>query len=358
MYYDTDPDLARRIRCTLNCLLFGPFVAFCCLRTNWLCRPACLLLLLIATLPTSFAGDLVKYKTHLTEVCQQVDSKLERVIYIDDVGFWPEDPNGAQEIPLILGLDNKVELLAIGTETDGSNKSLVETLVSKANRSTPVLTGSDLENFIISEALKMRCSPTGKKLFIAIGGEWSILKKAIDADSEIAQYISVVGIGGYNIGRDSDGMVIPPINQNTKHLNYTAIDENQDINTVVTIQDIKLEGKPKSPNFRSAYKAESDPYNKAGLDNWYDTHFKTTDSGAYVDTSTWGTSSIPGHQGDNHTFPEEAAALNGAEVSGGSKLRIADFFTVAYIAFTNSDIFSKAIMYPKLQTALARLPRK
>ncbi len=165
---------------------------------------------------------------------------LPKVFYIDDVAdslrpdspFRNLDPNGVQEIPIVIGWRNIgfYDFVAFGNDSDDDinlDTSFTQNLLSLAGESSLIVkTGGDLENEIISQALDLTCS--GELLNIVVGGPWNVVEDAIDRSNciepnsistqfpngvgipnciatPINELIKVIGIGGTNVESNNQG---------------------------------------------------------------------------------------------------------------------------------------------------------
>lgn len=271
-----------------------------------------------------------------------------RVLYMDDGGVPNDDPNGVQDLAIVLGWADEVDLLAIGsTSWNEGSAAFLEQIVSEAGSTIPVLTEEPFIVRLIEEARSMAVCDTAR-LHVAIGGEWFKLQKALERAPDIAPYIRVAGIAGWNIRPDATPEGVP-------REAYDAIVAAIGEDAIFRIDD-KNDGAPELPDFRDAYEVEPG-YSVADLDAFYDTNLRPL------------LSRIPDPSNPALNISEESSfyishtrLLNLGQGEGdgqnGSKLRIADFLTIAYIAWGEDpsvDIFDKDHMYPRIAAGLATL---
>lgn len=156
---------------------------------------------------------------------------LPKVLYIDDVAdsrsdTIEADPNGVQEIPILIGWKKLgfYDLVSIGVDGDDFTQfdtQFVQNLVNLSGDTTTVITGIALENEIISQAHSMNCP--NQRLNIVLGGPWNVVEDAIDrakcitpndqdmtpiancTPNPIENKIKVIGIGGSNVVSDVYG---------------------------------------------------------------------------------------------------------------------------------------------------------
>ncbi|MEM6995916.1 MAG: hypothetical protein AAF721_35725 [Myxococcota bacterium] len=273
---------------------------------------------------------------------------LPRVVYMDDGGVPNDDPNGVQDLAIVLGWRDQVELLAIGsTSWNAGSAAFLQGLVEEAGASIPVLTDQVFVDTIISEARAMAVCD-GRKLNIAIGGEWFKVMYALQQAPDIAPLIHVAGLGGHNIRTDTTPEGIP---RDAYDYIVAQVGE-QDIFRI----DDQGDAPPGVPDFRDAYEVEPG-YSVADLDAFYDANLRPL------------LQRIPDPQNPAINIADEASFyishtrflnLHQGEGDGtnGSKVRIADFLTVAHVIWGDAadfDIFDKDDVYPEIASGLATL---
>jgi len=275
-----------------------------------------------------------------------------RVIYLDDGGVPNDDPNGVQDLAIVLGWADQIDLIAIGSTSwnDGSAEFL-QSIVDEAGSDVPVLTEQTLIDTIIDEARATEALEgcPDDKLHVAIGGEWFKLATALTQAPDIADRIALAAIGGWNIRIAQTPEGIPRDAHDTivAHLgeaNIFRIDDKDEVG-------------PGEPDFRDAYEVEPG-YSVADLDAFYDDNLRPL------------LVRIPDPSNPALNITEESSYyishtrllnLNQGEGDGsnGSKLRIADFLTVAHVIWgpeDGFDIFDKDDVYPQIAAGLASLP--
>lgn len=275
-----------------------------------------------------------------------------RVIYLDDGGVPNDDPNGVQDLAIVLGWTDWVDLIAIGsTSWNEGSAQFLEGIVSEAGSSVPVLTEQALVDTIIDEARATEALEgcPDDRLHVAVGGEWFKVAAALTQAPDIADRIAVAGIGGWNIrtAQTPEGIPRDAYDTVVAHLGEANIFRVDD-------KDEVPEGQP---DFRDAYEVEPG-YSVAVLDGFYDTNLRplleriADPSNPSLNISDEASYYI------SHT---RLLNLNQGEGDGtnGSKLRIADFLTVAHVIWGDDptiDIFDKDDVYPEIAAGLATLP--
>lgn len=274
---------------------------------------------------------------------------LARVIYMDDGGVPNDDPNGVQDLAIVLGWEERVELIAIGsTSWNPGSAAFLQSIVDEAGSTVPVLTEDAFINTIIAEARAMEVCD-GKQLNVAIGGEWFKLATALQTAPDIAPWLHVAGIAGWNIRTASTPEGIP-------RDAYDTIVAHVGEQNIFRIDD-KNDRAPHLPDFRDAYEVEPG-YSVADLDGFYDNHLRPL------------LQQIPDPSDGALTISDESSfyishtrLLNHGQGEGdgvnASKLRIADFLTLAHVIWRDDptfDIFDKDQVYPEIAAGLATLP--
>jgi len=108
--------------------------------------------------------------------------------------MW-QDPNGLQELPIIVGLHNyKVNLVAMGTNsTKPGSYDLFDDIMSRSvhYNNIPLLGQNEISDKIIDE---VKCVPSGEFLHVSLGGEYFELADALDTEPSIASKIKAYGL--------------------------------------------------------------------------------------------------------------------------------------------------------------------
>ncbi len=274
---------------------------------------------------------------------------LPRVIYLDDGGVPNDDPNGVQDLAIVLGWADRIDLLAVGsTSWNAGSADFLRGIVAEAGSDVPVLTEAVLVDTIIEQARAMERCPDAK-LHVAVGGEWFKVAAALTQAPDIAPRIALAAIGGWNIrtAQTPEGIPRDAYDTIVSHLgegNIFRVDDKDEVG-------------PGEPDFRDAYEVEPG-YSVATLDAFYDDNLgpllqRITDPSNPALNITEESSFYVSHT--------RLLNLNQGEGDGvnGSKLRIADFLTVAHVIWLDDptfDIFDKDQVYPEIAAGLSTLP--
>lgn len=318
----------------------------------------------------------IPYKKYLIPV-----SKTTNLFYIDDVDDSRQsginaDPNGVQELPIVVGWKNlgHYNLVGIGAEDSGGvdgnsyNTAFIQSLLTLMGDDTPVTTDGDLRDAIIDRALALGSS--GNRLVIAIGGPREIILDAINyaantLQTPINDRIRVVGIQACLSGPPASGN--PP----TNCPDYTV---GPAIESAVGQENyhIIIDGTPSSapPSFRWFYTPNAPHI--SNLNSWYQTHYHQTAVGQYfrdnvsngykLDEQNIVLNAITELNFTNSFNPP--CANNKCPISQVLPLsnrhifRGADFTSVAY-SIWGGDIWSTEFetrMYTEIEAGLATLP--
>jgi len=89
-------------------------------------------------------------------------SPLAPVVYMDDTGVRNSDPNGVQDLAIVLGWSNKINLVALGvTRNDDASFFLVRDIVNQSGVQVDIFNKQFLVNKIISTARDVKdCTNT------------------------------------------------------------------------------------------------------------------------------------------------------------------------------------------------------
>lgn len=169
----------------------------------------------------------LQYHDHLIPIktdpiCKKLGSingkTFERVVYIDDVGVRDEDPNGVQDLVVVMALAKKrfadwgIDLRGVGTTStkEGSNQVIhdivddnwqglkVRERVLWDDHHNIIPDLHPLRDFIIEEALAMKNVCGNHKLIVASGAPLVVLDEAIKRRPEIKDYIKVIALQAWN----------------------------------------------------------------------------------------------------------------------------------------------------------------
>jgi len=269
-------------------------------------------------------------------------SPLAPVVYMDDTGVRNSDPNGVQDLAIVLGWSNKINLVALGvTRNDDASFFLVRDIVNQSGVQVDIFNKQFLVNKIISTARDVK-DCTNTKLTVSIGGEWHKLATALRQAPDIADHIRAIGIGGPNVANvyDSEG---------NKRAAYNYI-----VSAIGGSNVVRIDDKPAVPNLRMAYEARGS-YTVNYLDQFYNDNIRPALSGIRDNANISITDS-------NQYYITHTRLLNLGQGEGdgrnGSKLRIADFLTVAEVIWggqANFNIFNKDDVYPEIALGLRRI---
>lgn len=325
----------------------------------------CLLIPLSSLGQTKF----IQYKKYLIPIsmgCEGV-SELEHVFYIDDVNDSRQpgveaDPNGVQELPILIGWANMGKYKLVGFGADGNesttyNTAFVASLVSMAGGNIPVKTGGSLEDEIISQALVFQgCS--SRKLQVAVGGPWHVVADAIlkaeNAGTPIDDLIYFVGIGGSNVTFSNNRIKRYEGNRTADEYIYHKLG-NENV--------YQIDGGPSLPSFRWFFNPELT--HVGNRNSWYQTHYHQSVIGRYFRDNV-----SNGFRLDEQNMVLNGCTEYGIEAACDNKhslstvpvqfrrtFRGADFTALAYIIW-GDDIWSNEFetrMYSEIEAGLATL---
>jgi len=299
-------------------------------------------LFIVASLATSVGAQtkFVEYKKYLIPI--NID-KTPNVYYIDDVDDSRQttidaDPNGVQELPIVVGWKNLGHYNLVGVGADGKDgvsfdASFTQKLLGFMQESTPVFTGRALRDSIIEKALALG-SPSNR-LVIAIGGPREIVLEAIVRSNSIGtpiqDLIRVIGIQACRstpITNCPNPSVGRAIRAAVGTANYHII----------------VDSTTQAPSFRWFYLANSFFPHVGNRNAWYRTHFHQSKVGRYFRDSV----------SNGTTLDEEVRSI-----TNGLPMKIADFTALAYLIW-GEDIWSTEFetrMYTELEAGLATLPK-
>lgn len=270
-------------------------------------------------------------------------SVLQPLYYMDDLGVPGEDPNGVQDLSIVLGWADRINLLGIGsTSLIPESEVLINRIVEVSRREVDVYWGDAGPARIIELAHRVRDECTDETLVVSVGGEWFKLLFALRDDPSIVEHIRVIGIGGSNI-RDAG---TPEGNKRE------AYDE---IVSILGAERIQVIGdQPDIPNFRQVYEVTG-TYSVAVIDAFYDANF-----GPFLGQVTDPDGRRLNDEGDYYI--ERVRSLNFGQGEGderrGAKVRIADFLTIALVLWgddPNVDVFDKDDIYPLIAEGLVSI---
>lgn len=333
-------------------------------------RAALLILIsafLVGASPVNAQSQFIKYKKYLIPI--SVD-KTVNLYYIDDVDDSRQsginaDPNGVQELPIVVGWKNAGHYNLVGVGASGPNgvsynTSFTQNLLSLMGESTPVYTGTALRDSIIEKALSLG-SP-GSRVVIAIGGPREIILDALQhADSIGTPINNLIGVVGIQACRNGTSVTNCP-NPSVGPAIQSAIGQE---NYHIVVDDGSPAPGRQPPSFRWFY---SPTLGHVGNRNsWYQTHYHQSVIGRYFRDNV----------SNGYKLDEQNMVLNGcteynisaacgnknplSRVPSGLRrtLRAADFTALAYVIW-GDDIWSSEFetrMYSELETGLATLPK-
>jgi len=277
---------------------------------------------------------------------------LPSVIYFDDAGVENADPNGLQELPIVMGLHRqKVNLLAIATRlTNLASRNLFNDIVaSSKHHDVDIIVPSAIAQRIVDES---KCILPGRFLYVAIGGEWYEMEEALKLDASISERIVAIG---WQVANGDSGR---------KQASYDKVRELLS-ERAVAIDTLDMHGNPvlsggypQSQYFSSGHKSlktfhvfrQSTDYSAINLDDFYNSHlqpilgdFADNQNRNITDESEW--------------YIREAVNLNRQPGSPGpgtatkTKLRVADFLTIAYV-LDKSKMFNTQAMRELIEEAV------
>lgn len=309
----------------------------------------------------------IKYKKYLIPV--NVDRTIN-LYYIDDVDDSRQantdaDPNGVQELPIVIGwknigLYNLVGVGADGNPDDYFNTSFTQYLLSLMDDNTPVYTGTELRDSIINKALEF--GSLSNRLVIAIGGPREVVLDAIEHANSIGtpinNLIRVVGIQACLNGP-------PPPNTDppTNCKDYTV---GPAIRAALGSDNyhIIVDGRS-APSFRWFYSPTL--AHVGNRNSWYQIHYHQSVIGRYFRDN-----SVNGYRLDRQNMVLNGCTEYGIELACGNKnslstvpsskrrvFRAADFTALAYAVWGN-EIWSTEFqtrMYSELEAGLNTLPK-
>jgi len=313
----------------------------------------------------------IQYKKYLIPI--NVD-KTVNLYYIDDVDDSRQngigaDPNGVQELPIVVGWNNVGHYNLVGVGADGPNgvsynTSFTQSLLTLMGESTPVYTGSTLRDSLIEKALSLGSG--SNRLVIAVGGPREVILDAIQHANSIGtpinNLIRVVGIqacGTTPVTNCPNTSVGPAIKSAVGQENYHII----------------VDGS-QAPSFRWFYNPTLT--HVGNRNSWYQTHYHQSVIGRYFRDNV----------SNGYKLDEQNVVLNGITEYGADGLeyvngvyypecannkcplgqvpsslrrtfRIADFTALAYVIW-GEDIWSNEFetqMYSELEAGLATLPK-
>ena len=274
---------------------------------------------------------------------------LPKVIYFDDVGVQPEDPNGIQEIPIVMGLHKwKINLLAVGTNSNKSGTAphsyqLLKDITARSqHQDIAIIDRQDIAEKIVNEA---NCLDPNQFLYVALGGEWFELMDALLLDESIASRIIAIGIEVSN-GNEN------PTKQNAFNFVQSklgdraiAIDHlNENLEPTGQIQ--YFSDHPQSLRIFHTFR-NSTIYRAEDFDAIYDSQIKGILTNITDNSDRDITAS---HQ----YYIRHSRILNnslGAGTRTNTKLRLADYLTVAYI-FDKDNLFDTVKMHRLIERAV------
>lgn len=292
--------------------------------------------------------------------CSDVKSNRTNMIYIDDLSptftasesyndtvNGHNDPNGVQDMVLVLALakehSNKINLLGVGStnrDSHGHNNLLLRRMVGALLPNIQVWKEQEIASKIKAYA---RCpnSKPSNRLVVAMGGEWVKLSKALNMDTDttnnnIKYRIFATALGGHNIA--SNPSYYDGVNPSSAKSNAVA-----KLGQCVTWW---VGGSSASNSFRnvfSPFEGES-TYDAADLDSWYQSNLKRH------------LAKIRDHNNsklDSSIYESRLTAFG--YNNWNSRLRVADFLSVAEWIWPRSEVHKKSYILPRLKTALDNL---
>lgn len=363
-------------------------------------------LLLLLSLTSNASQQVIVIPTDDTyQIIPFSTSSAPKVFFIDDVADsnrsdlpYPElDPNGVQELAILIGWKNLgyIDLVGIGVDSD-DNKSLdvnfVQNLLSLSGEALVAKTGTDLEIEIIQQANAL--IGTGEKLSVVVGGPWNVVEDAIDrsncitpntattpipncSPTPIQDLIKVIGIGGSNVvqtngnpsnegnrtdARDSifsylaaeDRVQLEPtqftrfLNPNNGFINYLAGSSwYEDTYHPTKIGDYLLQNDFDRQNIRANYCNFGTVNNET---QWFCNNAidgsPMWDSNNNCNTSVYGASQAP--------YPPNVCIPSLERYP----FRGADFTAIAFVIWGESAFSMTTEMYTEIENALSTLPLK
>ena len=302
-------------------------------------------------LPLQSQADFIKYKNYLIPIqsnCTQFDNDLPRVLYFDDVGVLPEDPNGVQELPIVAGLHNyKVNIVAMGTNSihNGSYELVKDVMSRSVHSDIPLLDRNEIADRIIAEA---NCVPAGELLHVALGGEYDQLADALDADPSIASKIKAYGLltsngedeneASYNVAKGHLGSNLVEIdfhNQETDEFRSRTQFYSNDPGVRHVFHAFYPRGSITESSLNNILFNQINT-KLSGITDIRGESITSTNDAYLVTTKNWGFSEFH------------------VNASSDLYLRIADFLTVAAVFLPLRDVYSTSGMHNLIEEATSR----
>jgi hypothetical protein len=316
------------------------------------------------TKSVTYEGLTVPLITAQSHPCNRVKNNRINVVYFDDLGPMKQgdpqasshvnggdDPNAFQDLALVLGLAKKhagrINLLAVGSTNNDSNAHrLVQAIVRANERETEVEVWHQSDMISKLMLLGQNCAgiTAANPLVVAIGGEHNKLALALgrancsQGAGCFSHKVRATLLGGYNI-RD----IPDPRWGDTWYYEGNPLLMAADLEHYLGDNWLLFT----DPEFRGAFLIESGTiYTRSYLDQWYETHLQRVLSG------------VRDHR--NRDIATNPAYVNRLKsINHNSRLRIADFLTVATLIWPNrtvEQLTQKSFILPQLQAALATLP--
>lgn len=341
---------------------------------------------ILSVVSASAQNSFIKYKKYLIPIssCNPFNANkngVPSVFYMNDVGY-SSDPDGVFDVPIVVAWHKAglINLLGIGASNpSNADKQLIQNLVNRSVESNfrpPVYSQSEIPDKLIELAQSESC------LHIAIGGSWEQLVVALEqlenSPAQLSQFISrvsVSAVGSTNIGTTDEELVRVEPNGSIKPENlelfewYQSVKEAFGLNQKLVRLDRGDFGQSYPNDFSNDlnFGALNTRPKRRAVDDWLDDHFlNVTRVGRYIrDYGNSSTNFIERNddrgvrflQCDNRYGSSCPKKRWGDKDDRGTKVRIADFNSIAYLIWGVSDetVDYDSSMKAKLESAWSHL---